>query len=137
MRALRWPRLWLALYWLLLLALVVVCVIPAPPDPLPLRHSDKFYHLLGYALLAGFTVQLFAAPALWPRLCVLLAFGVALEGVQWLLPWRSADALDAVANALGVGVGALLSFTPLARALQWVEARMPLRSAARGERTLR
>lgn len=121
MRDLRWPRLWRALGAVLVLALVVVCLIPEPPDPVPMRQSDKLYHVAGYALLAGWSVQLFAPPALWPRLLALLVLGVALEGVQALLPWRSADVLDAVANAAGVGLGALLAATPLAHALQWFE----------------
>lgn len=121
MRPLRWPRLWRALGAVLVLAVVVVCVIPEPPDPVAVRQSDKLYHVLGYALLAGWSVQLFAPPALWPRLLGLLLLGVALEGVQALLPWRSAEALDALANAVGVGLGALLAATPLARSLQSFE----------------
>jgi VanZ family protein len=114
----------------LVLAVVVVCVVPEPPDPVAVRHADKLYHVAGYALLAAWSVQLFAPPTLWLRLLGLLALGVGLEGVQALLPWRSADALDAVANAAGVGLGALLAFTPLARSLQWFE-----RCIAGGART--
>lgn len=117
-RALRRAGVWHAVGWGLVVALVVLCVVPEPPDPVGVRGADKLYHVLGYAGLAGWWVQLYRRPQVWRWLSGLLVLGVALEGVQALLPWRSAEALDAVANAVGVGVGALLACTPLARVLE-------------------
>ncbi|HET6604685.1 MAG TPA: VanZ family protein [Xanthomonadaceae bacterium] len=121
-RALRWPRLWQAVGALGIATLVIVCVIPEPPDPLPLASADKLYHVLGYALLAGWYVQLYERGAgLIQALLALLALGLVLEAVQALLPWRSAEAGDALANAAGVGLGGLLAATPAARWLQHFE----------------
>lgn len=38
---------------------------------------------------------------------VAVAYGTGLEGVQATLPARTADPLDALANAVGAAVGAL------------------------------
>ena len=106
----------------MLLLLTVLALIPGPPDPLPLRHADKLYHLLGYALLAGWTVQLWRGCALRNRLLAVLLLGLLLEALQAALPWRSADPLDALANALGAGLGALLAATP---ARGWLASLVP------------
>ena len=126
MRPLRFGRLWRGLLLLAVLLLVVLCVLPEPPDPLGVSHADKLYHLLGYALLAASTVQVYAGRALLLRLAALLLLGVLLEGVQALLPWRSADPLDALANAAGVLAGGALALTPAARLLGLLERRLLL-----------
>ena len=125
MRALRFSRLWRALLLFAVLALVVLCVLPESPDPLGVRHADKLYHVAGYALLAAGTVQVYAGSALAWRLLALLALGVLLEGVQALLPWRSADPMDALANTVGVLAGAALAFTPAATLLCRLERYLP------------
>ena len=48
-----------------------------------------------------------------------------LKGLlQALVPWRSFDPLDALFNALGAALGALVWFTPAAGALYWVDRRL-------------
>lgn len=103
---------WRALWWGALAGFAVLAWMPAPPDPVAVRHADKLYHCGGYALLALYTVQLWRGRALASRLLALLLLGLALEGMQALLPWRSADPVDAVANALGVLLGAAALWTP-------------------------
>jgi VanZ family protein len=73
------------------------------------RHSDKLLHALGFGVFAWLTVR--AVRAHWPaagRRGALLAgfaasagLGALLELWQALLPYRSAELLDFVADALG------------------------------------
>ncbi len=51
--------------------------------------------------------------------------GIALEVAQALLTeTRAAEPADALANASGVAIGLLLSFSPLANALRWLDQRL-------------
>ena len=119
------PRLWSGL-WLSLLALtLLVCLVPLPSVPMPVSHLDKLEHALGYAVLSAYAAMLFATG----RGIVLALLGLGLYGgmielLQALVPWRSFDPLDAVCNALGAALGALVWFTPAAGALQWLDHRL-------------
>lgn len=73
--------------------------------PLGLVGADKWAHALGYA---GLALALAYALQDWQverTLAVVflaaVAFGLAMEGVQATIPYRSASLLDATANAVG------------------------------------
>ena len=111
-----WP--WLGLWWLAVLVVVLFSLTPPPPLELP-RHGDKVEHLLAYAALAAAAVQVFrrGVPLLaaWAGLVLL---GIALEAAQGALTTtRMADPADALANALGVGLGMLTALLPVRDAL--------------------
>jgi VanZ family protein len=74
----------------------------------------------------GWAVPLFAA-ARGRRLAalVLLGWGLLIEGLQGLLPWRSIEVADVAANTLGVALGALSAFTPWRGVLVRLERRAP------------
>ena len=113
-KPLRWPWLWLGLWWLAVLAVVVLSLVPPPPmGDLP-KHGDKLEHLLAYGVLAAAAVQVWRAgrPLLLAGLGLVL-MGVLLEFAQGALTTtRQADPFDALANTLGVGLGLLMVFTP-------------------------
>ena len=112
-KSLRRPRLWLGLWWLAVLAVVVLSLVPPPAMELP-RHGDKVEHLLAYAALAAAAVQVWrpGRPLLLAGLGLVL-MGVLLEFAQGALTaTRQADPFDALANTLGVGLGLLTVFTP-------------------------
>ncbi|AKC86522.1 hypothetical protein [Pseudoxanthomonas suwonensis] len=118
LKPLRRPRLWLGLWWLAVLAVVVLSLTPPPAMELP-RHGDKLEHLLAYALLAAAAVQLFRPGR---RLLAigagLVLMGVALEFAQGALTaTRQADPADALANTVGVALGLLTALTPWRDAL--------------------
>lgn len=119
------PRLWL-LIWIVALKLgLIVCLVPLPPIAVP-SGFDKIEHAVGYFLLAAYAAMLFSrGRPLMVALIVLLAFGALVEGLQALVPWRSADLMDWFANAAGVGLGTLVAFTPASAALQWFDRRFP------------
>ncbi|HRQ66565.1 MAG TPA: hypothetical protein PKZ76_17140 [Xanthomonadaceae bacterium] len=125
MRPFRFPWLWRGIGWLMLAVVAYLLVAPRLPDPLDIAYADKLYHVAGFALLSGWAALLFESQrALLLRGLMLVAFGAAMEGVQAVLPWRSADLGDFVANVGGVALGLTISFTPLARALWLLERRM-------------
>ena len=90
----------------------VVSVIPVAPNLAP-GHLDKVAHLCEYLLLAWLLVQVFRLRqqphpfrrAWWWA----TAYGAALELVQALVPWRSAEWADALANALGAAAGIFIA----------------------------
>jgi len=120
------PALWLALWAGLFVLIATGSLWPARELPTaPIIGYDKLQHFTGYALLSGWAVMLFArmrAQAL--AVLAVIAFGIVLEVAQGVLTTdRSGDSADAMANALGALAGLLLSATPLARALQRLDAR--------------
>jgi VanZ family protein len=123
---LRWPRFWLGL-WIALWGLaIVLCLLPLPPSPFDVQHFDKIEHVAGYAALAAFAAALFASRrALLGAALGLILLGLLIEGLQSLVPWRSADVMDLIANAVGVALGSMLTWTPLSRCLLWFERLLP------------
>ena len=112
----RWA--WPALWWLAVLVVVVLSLVPPPQVELP-KHGDKVEHLLAYAVLAAAAVQVFR-----PGLALLLAgAGLALAGVLLelaqgaLTTYRQADPADALANSLGVLLGLSTALLPWRDAL--------------------
>ena len=72
---------------------------------------DKLVHLCLYWLFAWLLVQAIRFTRLRERDYLLLAwicataYGLLIEIIQGLLPWRSADLADAAANAVGAALG--------------------------------
>ena len=75
---------------------------------------DKVAHVCEYLLFAWLLVQAIPRSRLHEREYLLWAwiyatsYGLLLELVQAMLPWRSADWLDAAANAVGATLGVWL-----------------------------
>ena len=89
--------------------------LPLVPTP----HADLLFHLVGYAILAALLVRALPlqsdnssrTPSVMPLVFVVVvtvAFGLGIEGVQALLPYRTASLLDSSANLLGAVLGAVL-----------------------------
>lgn len=85
--------------------------IPEGRGPGIFPHADKVVHVGMYSMLS---ITWLWEKHRWqpagPKALMLIAgliffFGVAMEGVQKLLPYRSFAADDLVANALGIGGG--------------------------------
>ena len=113
-KPLRRPRLWTVLWVLAVLFVIVVCLIPPPPIPVP-ENGDKVEHFLAYFILSGSAVQLFrqGRPLLWVGLGLVL-MGIGIEFAQGALTRdRMADPMDALANTVGVLAGLGLALTPL------------------------
>jgi len=99
-------------------------VVPLPPEiGAKTGQLDKVVHVCEYLLLAWCLVHVASASgyarvsAAGSAFVFAVTYGLILEGVQALLPYRSAEWMDAVANAVGAGLGAWsgIRFSPVLR----------------------
>ena len=114
----RWlpPALWAAV-------IVVGTSVPGPDLPQGPEGSDKVLHLLAYGVLGGLVLR--AAMVEWPRarrvatmvasLGAIAAFAALDELHQRLVPGRSADPRDWLADVVGAAVAILLTAAALER----------------------
>ena len=122
---LRHPWYWLLPGWVLVAAVIAASVFPGIAiAALNISGADKLAHAASYCLLMVWFAGLYAprhhgVVALW-----LLALGLALEVVQWSLPYRLFEPADLLANAAGVIVGLVLSISLLAGWCQRLESRL-------------
>ena len=115
LKPLRWPRLWLGLWWFAIALVALGSLLPAMLLPQVPEGGDKLEHLLGYGLLAAMAVQLFGTRAALLRTGLgLVLLGVLLEIAQGVLSvTRAMDPLDALANMLGVTLGLATAALPV------------------------
>lgn len=97
--------------WIIATLLVLVSALaplPAAPD-LP-SYSDKLVHFACYLVLGWLaTLAQRRRQAQLLATAGMVVLGVAIECLQGLLPWRSFEWLDMVANGAGVVTGYLLA----------------------------
>ena len=103
-----WPLTWA-------LVIFVLMVIPVPPTPRleGFNLFDKAVHLALFGPLAFLLGHYFAgnspdisyATVFFKVMLAATAYGIFTEGFQALLPFRSAEARDVLADALGAGAG--------------------------------
>jgi len=97
---------WRWFFWSALGVITFLALMPWSRElPQPFQLSDKLNHF------AAFIVLSWLMHCAYPRLrylmivVVLVGYGALIEGVQYFLPWRSADwrdlAIDALATTLG------------------------------------
>ena len=85
-------------------------------------HLDKVAHIGEYLVFAWLLVQAVRASRMPEREYLLWAwmyatsYGLLIELIQAIIPWRSAELWDAVANGIGAAIGV------------WVGERIPKRS---------
>ena len=94
-----------------LYALVIAYLSLMPTvAPVGVRHGDKVGHLLAYAvfaLLALFAVNNRRQFYQWSL--GIIAFGLAMEGLQSMIPGRMMSFWDFVANSVGVVLAIVIS----------------------------
>lgn len=99
--------------------MAALSVIPTPEIPQRVPHLDKVVHLCEYLVLAWLLGQAlrYARPAAreFRTLAWIYAttYGMMLELIQRVLPWRSADGMDILVNALGAIIGVFIAQTTL------------------------
>jgi VanZ family protein len=99
---------WRALFWLQFAAVTALMLVPQPPSAAD-TGWDKLNHVLAFAgpMFAGLAAS--GRPSRTQVLALaaaLLAWGGALELLQGLMPPRSAEWADWLADAVGVAAGA-------------------------------
>ncbi len=71
--------------------------------------SDKWMHGLTFALLATWYSGQYGRHSYWRLVIGLLAFGAFIEICQSLLPYRSAEMADFIADVLGIFTGIMIA----------------------------
>jgi VanZ family protein len=104
-------------WWCLLAASIVVALWPRTPEAIDLGW-DKANHLVAYAglTLLGCWTQSWRQRTV---ALVMIAHGGLVEVLQGFTTYRSAEWADLLADALGIGVGIVLTIV-LQRMLRWV-----------------
>ena len=124
MTTLRYRPLWVAVGFGLIAAVIYLSLTPHPPEA-GFEESDKFDHLLAYGVLMNWFSQLYAERGRRMGLALgFVAMGIALEWAQSLTGYRTADPVDALANAAGVIAGWLAAPPRLSNWLAGVERRI-------------
>ena len=120
---LKWARMWLLMGVLLITAIFYLSLTSASIIPVPhFRHIDKVMHLLAYAVLMGWFIQIFHDRR--GRLfvaCLFIAMGVGIEFLQGMHPRRQFDVIDMLANTGGVVLALLAGMTWMDSILIWLE----------------
>ncbi|MFV0458798.1 MAG: hypothetical protein ACK5MT_08550 [Actinomycetales bacterium] len=106
---------WLAIFVLVLLVQMYGIYRPSGGGPMLFPYADKVFHAGSFAAVGYAAVRAFVRPGPDPRpgrralawvVGLLVAHAVLSELIQaWLLPARSGDPLDALADLLGVALG--------------------------------
>ena len=113
LKPVRHPKSWLALWWLAVLVVTTVCLMPSRSLPDLPDNSDKLEHVLMFFALAASAVQLYARTRLRGVVIGLLLLGIGIELAQGALTAdRSADPFDFLADAVGIGLGWATRLTP-------------------------
>ena len=122
MQPLKLICLWYALGALLLLAVLLVSLLPAPVDP---GISDKSGHLLVYLLLSGwFSLLASNRRVLVVSLLGLVLYGMLIEWLQGFTGYRYAEWGDVLANSIGCALGTVGYLPPLRRLFASLDARL-------------
>lgn len=125
MLPLRHPKLWSAVGWLLVAAVIVGSLLPGRTlDALSFSLNDKALHMVTYCVLTLWFTGLYRRSLYLAIGGVLLVLGVGLDLLQGLTRTRSLDPRDMVANALGIAVGLLLAYYLVGGWCQRLERRL-------------
>ncbi len=118
--------LWWSLGFLLIAVITALSLLPIRGPDMDIPSGDKLNHALAYIVLTLYFGQLVGA-GLRRRLLVigaLIVYGVTIEGLQSVLPPRTAELADMAANLVGMAIGWGLLSTPLGRVLERIDSRL-------------
>ncbi|MGB1297548.1 MAG: VanZ family protein [Psychrobium sp.] len=79
-------------------------------------HSDKYGHVIVFFCLSVLIYRCFNFSRLWQTV-ILVGYGIAVECVQYYIPYRSGGLDDVLADALGVVLFYALTLIPSVRKL--------------------
>ena len=123
-RALRHRALWRLLAATFLGLVALLSLVPSPPELPGALGWDKLQHTVAYGFLAWWFLQAWEGRRALAWCALLVAVGGLVELLQGLTSLRQPSLLDALANALGVALGAWLWRGPLGGVLASLDARL-------------
>ncbi|MGX5173714.1 VanZ family protein [Aliikangiella sp. IMCC44653] len=94
-------KLWLAIFWIVLIALLYLTLTPSPVQTVSFKHIDKVFHFIAFA---GFTFLLKVAFSKLSHNFVLslsALLGIFIEIIQLYIPNRGFSYADMLADFLG------------------------------------
>jgi VanZ family protein len=126
MLALRYRWQWIAVNTLLIAIVTILTIVPAilmPQQVNELPGVDKWLHALTFAILALWFTGQYARRSYWLIAIGLAGYGALIEIGQSLIPYRSAEWGDLVADVAGIAVGLVIALLVTGgwslRAEQW------------------
>lgn len=111
---LRWFKLWSAIGWLIIAAVIYLSLTPDPIE-IDMEYGDKLGHLLAYFVMMLWFSQLYLRRAHVWLASGFIALGIVLEYVQGWSGYRDFEYMDMLADGIGVIVAWALGGTLLAR----------------------
>ncbi len=84
--------------------------------PQDIPNSDKYGHIIVFFCLSVLIYKCFKIARIW-QILILVGYGIAVECVQYYIPYRSGGLDDVIADALGVALFYLLTLNSSFRAL--------------------
>ena len=120
---LRFPKLWSAIGWLMIAAVIVGSLIPGPAVA-AVGVNDKVMHAAAYFLLMVWFAGCYRRDRYLTIAAALVALGIGLDTLQVLTATRSFDWYDVAMNCAGVVAGLALSWSLLGGWCQRVEQRL-------------
>ena len=122
---LRYRWFWLLLGFGFILAVGVASLISLNLSP-HFSHQDKLIHAAVYAGLTAWFMQIYHGwPACGIIMLSMLATGLGLELLQGLTPSRAPEALDLLADSVGITLAGIVAWTPLRYTLLKIEQALP------------
>ena len=128
MLRLRHEKRWRLAGIVLLLTVLATTIMPTLwlwPLPGKFLLSDKWLHLLVFLFLSLWFAGQYARSSYWRLVVGLTTFGVLIELGQGMIPYRSADWMDLVADVFGIGIGLIIAIAGLGgwslRFERWLE----------------
>jgi VanZ family protein len=115
-------RAWIVIGWVGISAVIVLSLIPSPPQLLPVEQGDKVEHMLAFGSLMFWFAQVYAQRG--RRLTtagLLAALGIAIEFAQGDTGYRTFEYADMGADCAGIIVGWLLAPPRLPNLYAWSE----------------
>lgn len=114
MLPLRYPRTWLILAWLAILAAFAAGLMPFDGGPSLDLINDKAQHAIGYVVLTLLLCGIYPRSRYGWIVVGLFAMGVAIEFLQgWMSLGRQREPLDVAANSVGLAAGLILALVAL------------------------
>jgi VanZ family protein len=84
-----------------LIAITILALIPAPEVPVS-TGWDKTDHWSAFFTLSLLANHAFPKKSLWWVVVALVGYGIGIEVAQSFTPTRQADAMDVVADSIGI-----------------------------------
>ena len=123
---LRYRWFWLLIGVAIILLVVVASLVSLNLYSTQIPHQDKLIHAIVYAGLTAWFMQIYHGWPAWGMIMLLmLIMGLSLELLQGLTPSRTPEALDLLADGVGIILAGIVAWTPLRYTLLKIEQVLP------------